>query len=73
MGKEIDKEGQSESRFKIGEKIDDPLQRYLADIFTISAKILPECRTLAVPCGAIGNLPAGLQIMGKHFDAKHDF
>lgn len=53
--------------FAIGEKIDDPLQMYLADIFTISIN-LAGVPSLAVPCGKIGDLPAGLQIIGKHFD-----
>jgi aspartyl-tRNA(Asn)/glutamyl-tRNA(Gln) amidotransferase subunit A len=53
--------------FKIGEKVDDPLQMYLADIFTISIN-LAGVPSLAVPCGKIGDLPVGLQIIGKHFD-----
>ena len=53
--------------FAIGEKIDDPLQMYLADIFTISIN-LAGVPSLVVPCGKIGDLPAGLQIIGKHFD-----
>jgi len=53
--------------FGIGEKIDDPLQMYLADIFTISVN-LAGVPSLAMPCGKVGNLPIGLQIIGKHFD-----
>lgn len=53
--------------FKIGENMDDPLQMYLADIFTISIN-LAGVPSLAVPCGKIGDLPVGLQIIGKHFD-----
>lgn len=53
--------------FGIGEKIDDPLQMYLADIFTISVN-LAGVPSLAMPCGKAGNLPIGLQIIGKHFD-----
>lgn len=52
--------------FKIGENMNDPLQMYLADIFTISIN-LAGVPSLAMPCGAIGNLPVGLQIIGKHF------
>ena len=52
--------------FMIGEKIDDPLQMYLADIFTISIN-LAGVPSLAMPCGKVGGLPAGLQIIGKHF------
>ncbi len=54
--------------FKIGEKINDPLQMYLSDIFTIPCNLagLPG---ISVPCGFSKNgLPIGLQILGKHFD-----
>ena len=55
--------------FKIGEKMDDPLQMYLADIYTISAN-LAGIPAMSIPCGFVGgeNLPVGLQLMGKHFD-----
>ena len=55
--------------FKIGEKLDDPLQMYLADIYTISAN-LAGIPAMSIPCGFVGreNLPVGLQLMGKHFD-----
>jgi len=55
--------------FKLGEKLDDPLQMYLADIYTISAN-LAGIPAMAIPCGFVGkeNLPTGLQLMGKHFD-----
>jgi aspartyl-tRNA(Asn)/glutamyl-tRNA(Gln) amidotransferase subunit A len=55
--------------FKIGEKLDDPLQMYLADIYTISAN-LAGIPAISIPCGFVGreNLPVGLQLMGKHFD-----
>jgi aspartyl-tRNA(Asn)/glutamyl-tRNA(Gln) amidotransferase subunit A len=54
--------------FKIGEKIDDPLQMYLQDIFTLALSLagLPG---LSLPCGFDGDgLPIGLQIMGGAFD-----
>jgi aspartyl-tRNA(Asn)/glutamyl-tRNA(Gln) amidotransferase subunit A len=54
--------------FKLGEKVDDPLSMYLADIFTVTADLagLPG---ISVPCGETKeNLPVGLQILGKHFD-----
>jgi aspartyl-tRNA(Asn)/glutamyl-tRNA(Gln) amidotransferase subunit A len=54
--------------FKLGEKVDDPLQMYLADIFTISCNLagLPG---LALPCGFTKTgLPIGMQILGKPFD-----
>ncbi len=58
--------------FKIGEKMADPLQMYLSDIFTISIN-LAGVPSLAIPCGKIGNLPVGLQIIGKHFDESTIF
>lgn len=54
--------------FKIGEKIDDPLQMYLSDIFTISVN-LAGLPAISIPCGfSIDGLPIGLQIIGKPFD-----
>jgi aspartyl-tRNA(Asn)/glutamyl-tRNA(Gln) amidotransferase subunit A len=54
--------------FKIGEKVDDPLQMYLIDIFTISANLAGICG-ISVPCGftAAPKLPIGLQLLGKPF------
>jgi aspartyl-tRNA(Asn)/glutamyl-tRNA(Gln) amidotransferase subunit A len=56
--------------FKLGEKA-DPVQMYLADIFTAPANIAGIC-ALSVPCGHVERagkkLPVGLQIMGRHFD-----
>lgn len=54
------------SPFKLGEKLDDPLQMYLADIFTVTAN-LAGIPGLAVPTGLVNNLPTGLQIFGKQF------
>lgn len=53
---------------KIGEKVDDPLQMYLMDIFTISANLAGICG-LSVPCGftRAPRLPIGLQILGQPF------
>ena len=54
--------------FKLGEKMDDPLSMYLADIFTVTAD-LAGIPGISVPCGETKeNLPVGLQILGKHFD-----
>ncbi len=54
--------------FKLGEKIDDPLQMYLSDIFTISAN-LAGIPGLSLPCGKDERgLPIGVQILGKPFD-----
>ncbi|HXM62609.1 MAG TPA: Asp-tRNA(Asn)/Glu-tRNA(Gln) amidotransferase subunit GatA [Terriglobales bacterium] len=54
--------------FKLGEKVNDPLAMYLADIFTVTAD-LAGIPGISVPCGQTKeNLPVGLQILGKHFD-----
>jgi aspartyl-tRNA(Asn)/glutamyl-tRNA(Gln) amidotransferase subunit A len=54
--------------FKIGEKVDNPLQMYLSDIFTISTN-LAGIPGISVPCGfSKEGLPIGLQILGKHFN-----
>jgi len=54
--------------FKIGEKIQDPLQMYLSDIFTISIN-LAGLPAISLPCGFdADSMPIGLQIIGKHFD-----
>ena len=56
--------------FKVGEKMDDPLQMYLADIFTISAN-LAGIPGLVVPCGLTeSKLPEGMQLLGKAFDEE---
>jgi aspartyl-tRNA(Asn)/glutamyl-tRNA(Gln) amidotransferase subunit A len=54
--------------FRIGEKVEDPLQMYLSDIHTIPVN-LAGIPGLSIPCGfSRENLPIGLQIMGRHFD-----
>jgi aspartyl-tRNA(Asn)/glutamyl-tRNA(Gln) amidotransferase subunit A len=54
--------------FKIGEKSDDPLAMYLADIYTVTANLAGICGA-SVPCGVSKDgLPIGIQILGKHFD-----
>ena len=56
--------------FKTGEKMEDPLQMYLTDIFTISVN-LAGVPGISVPCGfTSASLPVGLQIIGKHFDEE---
>jgi aspartyl-tRNA(Asn)/glutamyl-tRNA(Gln) amidotransferase subunit A len=53
--------------FKIGEKTADPLQMYLADVYTIAAN-LAGVPGISVPCGFDGNnLPVGLQILSPVF------
>jgi len=52
--------------FKIGEKVDDPVQMYLNDIYTIAANLagLPAA---SIPCGMSQGLPVGLQLIGPQF------
>ncbi len=53
--------------FNLGEKADDPVAMYLADIYTIAVNLagLPG---MSVPCGFVGGRPVGLQIIGNYFD-----
>jgi aspartyl-tRNA(Asn)/glutamyl-tRNA(Gln) amidotransferase subunit A len=57
--------------FKLGERVADPLQMYLADIFTIAANLAGICG-ISVPCGFADlggtRLPIGLQLLGKPLD-----
>jgi aspartyl-tRNA(Asn)/glutamyl-tRNA(Gln) amidotransferase subunit A len=57
--------------FKLGERTADPLQMYLADIFTIAANLAGICG-ISVPCGFADveghRLPIGLQLLGKPLD-----
>jgi aspartyl-tRNA(Asn)/glutamyl-tRNA(Gln) amidotransferase subunit A len=55
--------------FKIGEKADDPVKMYLADIYTVPIN-LAGLPALSLPCGFVGGLPVGLQIIGRHWDEK---
>jgi aspartyl-tRNA(Asn)/glutamyl-tRNA(Gln) amidotransferase subunit A len=54
--------------FRLGERLGDPLQMYLADVFTVSAN-LAGLPALSVPCGfTSGQLPVGLQLVGRAFE-----
>jgi aspartyl-tRNA(Asn)/glutamyl-tRNA(Gln) amidotransferase subunit A len=54
--------------FKLGEKSDDPVAMYLADIYTVTASLAGICG-VSVPCGkSRAGLPIGMQILGRHFD-----
>ncbi len=56
--------------FGLGERIDDPLQMYLGDIYTVTAS-LAGIPGISVPCGrtrSAPHLPVGMQIFAKHFD-----
>jgi aspartyl-tRNA(Asn)/glutamyl-tRNA(Gln) amidotransferase subunit A len=60
--------------FKMGEKTEDPIQMYLADVFTITANIA-GVPAISIPCGTIEvdqtNLPIGFQLTGKWFDEEN--
>lgn len=53
--------------FKLGEKVEDPLSLYLADVNTVPIN-LAGVPSISLPCGFTNGLPIGLQIIGKHFD-----
>ena len=53
--------------FRLGEKTSDPLQMYLADIYTVTGD-LTGIPGISIPCGKTkAQLPVGLQILGPHF------
>jgi aspartyl-tRNA(Asn)/glutamyl-tRNA(Gln) amidotransferase subunit A len=59
--------------FKIGEKADDPLAMYLADIYTVTASLAGICG-VTVPCGATSaGLPVGMQVLATHFGESKAF
>jgi aspartyl-tRNA(Asn)/glutamyl-tRNA(Gln) amidotransferase subunit A len=49
--------------FKIGQKVEDPLQMYLTDVFTVSLNLVGMCG-ISLPCGFSDGMPVGLQFMG---------
>jgi aspartyl-tRNA(Asn)/glutamyl-tRNA(Gln) amidotransferase subunit A len=53
--------------FRLGEKTEDPLQMYLADIFTVPAN-LAGVPGISLPCGLAAGLPVGLQLLARPFD-----
>jgi aspartyl-tRNA(Asn)/glutamyl-tRNA(Gln) amidotransferase subunit A len=56
--------------FRLGERVADPLQMYLADVFTVSAN-LAGIPALSVPAGLTpGGLPIGLQLLGRAWDEE---
>ncbi len=55
--------------FKIGERTDDPLAMYAADIFTVPIS-LAGLPAISVPTGVVQNLPVGMQLIGPQFGEK---
>lgn len=54
--------------FKLGEKLEDPMQMYLSDIYTITGS-LAGIPCMSVPCGnTAAGLPVGMQILCNHFE-----
>ena len=53
--------------FKFGEKTQDPLSMYLADIYTVSVNLI-GAPAISLPSGEVNGLPVGLQLIGKNFD-----
>ena len=53
--------------FKLGEKLEDPMQMYLSDVCTLPINIA-GIPAISIPAGFADNLPIGMQIMGKPFD-----
>ena len=59
--------------FRLGEKMSDPVEMYLSDIYTITGS-LAGIPCMSVPCGTTGEgLPVGLQILCNHFDEQKMF
>ncbi len=57
--------------FKLGDKTEDPLQMYLADIYTVTANVA-MIPAISIPAGMVEregkNLPVGMQLLGKWWD-----
>ncbi len=53
--------------FRLGEKVDDPLQMYLSDVYTVPVN-LAGVPGVSVPCGFVRGLPVGLQLIGRPFE-----
>ena len=59
--------------FKLGEKTDDPVSMYLADIYTVTASLAGICG-VAVPCGqTAAGLPVGMQVLSSHLNESTAF
>ena len=53
--------------FRLGDRLDDPIAMYLADVFTVGVNLAGLC-AVSVPAGFADGLPVGLQLTGNHLD-----
>ncbi len=53
--------------FRLGDRLDDPIAMYLADVFTVGVNLAGLC-AVSVPAGFAGGLPVGLHLTGNHLD-----
>ena len=54
--------------FPLGDRLDDPIAMYLADVFTVGREPRGTLCAMSVPAGFAGGLPVGLHLTGKHLD-----
>lgn len=55
------------STFSLGDKINDPISMYLADIFTVTPS-LASLPAISIPAGFVAGMPIGLQLIGRPLD-----
>ena len=55
--------------FKLGEKLEDPMQMYLSDVCTLPINIA-GVPAISIPAGFVNGLPVGMQVLGKPFNEE---